>query len=62
LQACKVAFDDEAIDFVEALVYSTNEWVVMKGWMQDTVGSDGTVNKIGQCVIIPFILHEVHRT
>ena len=46
VQACKEAFDDTSIDFVEALVYSTDDWVIMKGYMVESP-EPGLVNAIG---------------
>jgi len=46
IKACAEAFDDTSIDFVEALVYSTNDWVLMKGHMVDAP-EPGKVNAIG---------------
>jgi len=45
VQACCDAFDGED-DFVEALVYNTDDWVVMKGNMVDTPVPEA-VNSIG---------------
>eukprot|EP00039_Didymoeca_costata_P007913 m.105347 g.105347 ORF g.105347 m.105347 type:complete len:536 (+) comp13871_c0_seq1:2355-3962(+) len=45
IAACKRAFDGND-DFVEALVYSSNEWVLMKGNMVD-MPEPGKVNAIG---------------
>jgi delta24-sterol reductase len=44
----KDATDCDDFDFVESLVYSNDNWVVMKGVLVDEPGSDGVVNKIGQ--------------
>mmetsp|Transcript_3310 Transcript_3310/g.8148 ORF Transcript_3310/g.8148 Transcript_3310/m.8148 type:complete len:538 (+) Transcript_3310:362-1975(+) len=46
IDACRKAFDDESIDFVEALVYSTDDWVLMKGYMEDKPVNN-QINRIG---------------
>lgn len=46
--ACREAFERQDLDYVEALVYSKDEWVLMRGTMVDGPDpKDGVVNRIG---------------